>query len=98
MTELPSVEELSEEQIRGRACVWCTVALELAAGIDLGARPGQFAGSGVSWFPRGCPSCVIRMIYPEQVSHASQCTACNTRGGICSKGDELRSLLRQARR
>lgn len=52
---LPPMSELSEEQVRGSACVHCAVRLDNGDAIDLGARPTVRAGQRVRWFPRACP-------------------------------------------
>jgi len=52
---LPRLSELTEDQIRGMACVRCGVTLDNGTAIDLGPRPTVRAGQRVSWFPRACP-------------------------------------------
>nr|WP_078491383.1 hypothetical protein [Streptomyces sp. SPB074] len=53
---LPAVETLTDEQRRGRACVWCGASLDPGiSDIDLGARPATRTGR--AWFPRACPAC-----------------------------------------
>lgn len=52
---LPAIGDLSEEQVRGAACVHCAVRLDNGNAIDLGERRASRAGSAVSWFPRACP-------------------------------------------
>lgn len=51
---LPSVGDLSEQQIRGTACVHCGIILDNATAVDLGAQPLRRADSVTSWFPRAC--------------------------------------------
>ncbi|MFD5670954.1 hypothetical protein [Streptomyces sp. NPDC127040] len=50
---LPPVSELSEQQVRGVACVYCGIHLGPAA-VDLGMRKAGRAGARVAWFPRAC--------------------------------------------
>ncbi|MET8557248.1 hypothetical protein ABZV64_20155 [Streptomyces sp. NPDC004959] len=53
---LPAVETLTDEQRRGRACVWCETPLDPGiSDIDLGARPATRTAR--AWFPRACPNC-----------------------------------------
>lgn len=51
---LPPVGDLSEQQVRGIACVYCGITLDNATAIDLGERPAGRAGGRVRWFPRAC--------------------------------------------
>ncbi|MET9467819.1 hypothetical protein ABZY44_24050 [Streptomyces sp. NPDC006544] len=53
--DLPPIGDLSEQQIRGAACVRCGVHLDNATAVDLGERRGRRAGSPFRWFPRACP-------------------------------------------
>lgn len=52
---LPRMFELSEQQIRGTACVYCAVRLDNGDAVDLGERRTNRAGSVIRWFPRACP-------------------------------------------
>jgi hypothetical protein len=56
-TPLPEIGTLSEQQVRGSACVHCGIHLDNGDAIDLGERPASRAGGRVSWFPRACPRC-----------------------------------------
>lgn len=96
---LPSLDTLSEAQVRGKACVWCTGTLNNGTAIDLGARPVKYAGRATtSWFPRGCRRCTAIEVVGPLDAHTASCVACNTLGGICSTGGWLASLRRQALR
>lgn len=50
---LPPVEDLSERQLSGSACVCCATPLACASGVDLGARPYPDMPYA-RWFPRAC--------------------------------------------
>lgn len=50
---LPPVADLSEQQVRGTACVYCGIHLGPTA-VDLGERTAGRAGERVAWFPRAC--------------------------------------------
>lgn len=52
---LPPMGSLSEQQIRGTACVRCGIVLDNGTAIDLGERRTRRAGVTVRWFPRACP-------------------------------------------
>lgn len=51
---LPPVGDLSEQQVRGTACVYCGIHLDNATAVDLGERTARQAGSPRRWFPRAC--------------------------------------------
>lgn len=48
------MSELSEQQIRGTACVYCAVRLDNGDAVDLGERRTNRGGT-TRWFPRACP-------------------------------------------
>lgn len=52
---LPAIGDLSEDQVRGAACIRCAVRLDNGNAIDLGERRTKRAGGTVRWFPRACP-------------------------------------------
>ncbi|MFD8577420.1 hypothetical protein ACFV1H_19055 [Streptomyces virginiae] len=51
---LPDVGTLTEDQVRGAACVWCGVILDNATAMDLGERSARIADLAVRWWPRAC--------------------------------------------
>ncbi|MFB6805509.1 hypothetical protein [Streptomyces sp. NPDC056387] len=51
---LPPVGDLSEQQVRGTACVYCGIHLGAGPAVDLGERIAQLADLRVRWFPRAC--------------------------------------------
>lgn len=54
---LPPLSDLSEQQVRGVACVHCGIHLDNGDAVDLGERPASRAGQRSRWFPRACPPC-----------------------------------------
>lgn len=46
---------LTEQQVRGTACLRCGVVLDNGTAVDLGERYMTRAGQRVRWFPRTCP-------------------------------------------
>lgn len=52
--DLPPLSELSEQQVRGAACVHCGIHLDNATAVDLGSRIIRRAGTATRWFPRAC--------------------------------------------
>lgn len=53
LDELPPLSELSEQQVRGTACVHCGIYLGNGPAVDLGARRTNRGGT-TRWFPRAC--------------------------------------------
>ncbi|MFE6808589.1 hypothetical protein ACFVEN_44100 [Streptomyces sp. NPDC057681] len=96
--QVPAPAMLSEPQVRGRACVWCAVALCTTSAVDLGQRDGTFHGTAARWFPRGCRPCAIRHVYPAQLDHTQNCEQCTDDPTVCAHGSWLRLMMRQARR
>ncbi|WP_327300354.1 hypothetical protein [Streptomyces goshikiensis] len=54
---LPPIGDLSEQQVRGAACVHCGICLDNGTAVDLGAQRTHRAGVVVRWYPRACPGC-----------------------------------------
>ncbi|MER7201903.1 hypothetical protein [Streptomyces sp. CB01635] len=96
--QVPPPGGLSEPQVRGRACVWCAVALSNSTAIDLGMRETEAHGTAARWFPRGCRPCAIRHAYAAQLDHAQTCEQCTDDPGLCVPGTWLRLVMRQVRR
>ncbi|WP_245769707.1 hypothetical protein [Streptomyces indicus] len=55
--QLPPLGKLSEPQIRGRDCVWCSITLAPGRVVDLGEQYARRAGQRFAWFPRACSRC-----------------------------------------
>ncbi|WP_371528362.1 hypothetical protein OG302_22230 [Streptomyces sp. NBC_01283] len=96
---LPDVSTLSETQVRGRACVWCAVALNNSTAIDLGVRAIEaHGGSSAHWFPRSCRHCSIAHAYRALLDHTEACEECNSTPSRCTEGAALQLSLRMLRR
>ncbi|MFD5026973.1 hypothetical protein [Streptomyces sp. NPDC058373] len=54
--QLPHPRTLTDDQLRGAACVWCGTTVTTATAVDLGARPDPSC-PWASWYPRACPPC-----------------------------------------
>lgn len=91
---LPSLDGLSEQQVRGKACLWCGVTLAAETAVDLGPRVTKRAGSEVRWFPRGCRKDTARQAMTALYDHAPQCEQCVDRPEGCETGAGLRRLTR----
>ncbi|QQC89819.1 hypothetical protein [Streptomyces alfalfae] len=74
---LPDVQELTQPQVCGRACVWCAVALDNTTAIDLGAREVDAHGSVTRWFPRCCGPCGRRHFRDAFTAHRAGCSTCS---------------------
>lgn len=95
---LPALDTLTEQQVRGQACVWDGVPLAGVAAVDLGEHSASRAGSAVRWFPRGCPRCVAAAALRALHEHAPTCEQCVDDSSRCDDGLALRRLMRDARR
>jgi hypothetical protein len=95
---LPSIVTLTEQQVRGQACVWDAVPLSGVPAVDLGAQTTTRAGQPVQWFPRGCPSCVATRAHRALLDHVASCEQCVDDVARCATGLGLNRLLREARR
>lgn len=94
--QLPSLDGLTEQQVRGITCVWDGIPLTTENAIDLGARTVD----GVQWFPRACPRCVGERALAALYEHCTVCDPCSQTvpGHTCVTGAALRRLsFRQGR-
>jgi hypothetical protein len=53
---LPRPGEVSTDQFRGRACIWCSARLDENA-VDLGERKYRSLDRVRTWYPRACGGC-----------------------------------------
>jgi hypothetical protein len=51
---IPALGTLSEQQVRGTACVHCGIHLDNGTAVDLGEQAVRRAGNLQRWFPRAC--------------------------------------------
>ncbi|MET7452550.1 hypothetical protein ABZT03_11750 [Streptomyces sp. NPDC005574] len=91
---LPSLDGLSEQQVRGKACVWCCITLPTGLAVDLGPRTTKRAGSEVRWFPRSCRQDTARQAMAALFDHAPGCAVCSGQPEGCATGAGLRRLTR----
>ncbi|MFD4477567.1 hypothetical protein ACFWPU_15845 [Streptomyces sp. NPDC058471] len=87
--ELPEPGSLSDQQVRGRACVWCAVALSNATAYDLGVRDTDAHGSAARWFPRACLPCASTHLCAASEEHRKDCEQCATSLPWCTTGQRL---------
>ncbi|MFF3330902.1 hypothetical protein ACFYWX_15265 [Streptomyces sp. NPDC002888] len=93
---LPALDTLTEDQSRGRTCVWGDEDLTAETAVDLGERVIQPDGSTppVRWFPRGCRGCVAKRALDALFDHAPQCEPCVQEPSECAVGRGLARLVR----
>jgi hypothetical protein len=48
---------LTEGQVRGFACVWCSTTLDDATAVDLPPQPFRILDYVTRWYPRACRGC-----------------------------------------
>lgn len=94
---LPSLDGLTEQQVRGRTCVWDAVPLDGIRAFDLGPRECTRAGQRFFWFPRGCPACTLSQAQRALHDHARKCAQCKGKEAPCDLGRGLYRLMREAR-
>jgi hypothetical protein len=92
---LPSLAGLTDEQVRGVACVWDGVVLTPATAVDLGKRTARRAGADVAWFPRACRSCVWLAAHTNLYTHRMACEQCVDNAAGCETGAALLLLMRK---
>ncbi|MFF9284880.1 hypothetical protein [Streptomyces griseosporeus] len=99
---LPEPVGLTEDQLRGAACVWCGERLTIETAIDLGEHTAQSGANsrdlGGRWYPRSCRPCVYHAALGHLHAHALGCAGCregDEAGGHCEKGRALARLMRE---
>ncbi|AVH57900.1 MULTISPECIES: hypothetical protein [Streptomyces] len=95
---LPSVDALSEEQLRGAACVWCKTPLTAETAVNLGERRVRIRSSHTTAFPRGCRRHAGEAAYRALLDHAPSCEQCVDNADRCDTNTALRHLIREGRR
>lgn len=97
LLDLPGLDGLSEQQIRGTACIWGGETLTTAAAVDLGERVTQRGGQSLRWFPRACRRDVQTAALKALHEHAPDCEQCATDGMRCDTGRTLNRIARRYR-
>ncbi|AZM53814.1 hypothetical protein DMA15_15520 [Streptomyces sp. WAC 01529] len=95
--KLPVPDQLSEEQVCGRTCVWCESALDNTTAVDLGVGKRNTHGSAARWYPRCCRPCGFRRIYQAFLDHIQSCEQCADDLTRCPDGKALRMAMREVR-
>jgi len=94
---LPALDGLSQEQVRGAACVWCTAGLDTATAVDLGERRHKRLDGHYSTFPRSCRRCAAEAAIRAVRDHASWCEQCVDDASNCDTRAQLEQLARETR-
>ncbi|MFH9822995.1 hypothetical protein [Streptomyces bobili] len=94
---LPPLDGLSEEQLRGAACIWCSEGLTTDTAVDLGERRHRRLDGHYSTFPRGCRTHGHRAMVQAIHDHAGMCEQCVDAPETCDLGMALVRLEKAAR-
>ncbi|WP_458248860.1 ATP-binding protein [Streptomyces sp. MAI_2237] len=101
---IPALDGLSEEQVGGRACIWCASLLTIETAVQLGEHltdaGASTAVTRMRTSPRGCRSCVEGRAHRGLFAHGSTCALCRDEqtAGECVVGRGLYRLVRETSR
>jgi hypothetical protein len=87
MLAMPRTHTLSEEQMEGRQCVWCSGPDT----IDMGPRLSTFRGRLHPWRPKGCEDCTRAAAQRSFNLHIRSCARCS-RVQYCQDARALHAL------
>jgi hypothetical protein len=93
---LPAYNSLTEQQVRGLACVWNSE--HATPDVDLGERTFKRLGTPTSWHPRACRPCAMEQSMAALREHSDSCEQCIDDFTQCEKGRGLVRAVREARR
>lgn len=100
LLDVPELDDLTDDQTKGRTCIWCHEELD-AADVDLGERMSPLSGSTspMRWFPRADSACVYVHAMRALHNHAPGCQPCAKSATMddCPSGRGLRRLMRDHR-
>lgn len=95
---IPALNGLSQEQVRGAACVWCDTGLDTATAVDLGERRHKRLDGRYSTFPRACPACAREAAIRVLRLHRGACEQCTDDATVCDVRAALEQLAREVGR
>lgn len=104
---LPSLDTLTDDQVRGAHCAWCKTPVTADTAVDFGEQtsPAPWATStiGMRWYPRACPACVAKAAHRGLMDHASDCADCRRvpapgEPTVCELARALNRLVKGGRR
>ena len=96
---LPDLDTRTDDQTRGRTCVWDSTPLIAETAIDLGERMSPLDGSAslMRWFPRACTTCVREAATAAIRDHTGTCEQCTDNAALCEIRAALEQLTREGR-
>lgn len=97
LLDLPNLDGLTQNQVRGASCIWCDTALRTATAIDLGERKHKRLDGHFATFPRACRPCTLDAAETALSEHAGMCEQCADDASICTHAGLLRKLIRDCR-
>ncbi|MFD4259944.1 hypothetical protein ACFWR9_20580 [Streptomyces sp. NPDC058534] len=102
LLQLPSLEGLTDDQVRGANCVWCKAGLTADTAVDFGEQQTPLSGTssvhGMRWYPRACPKCTADRAHRGLFDHAPSCEQCVDAAERCETSRALYRLVRDGRR
>jgi hypothetical protein len=94
---LPSLDGLTEQQVRGTACVWDGVPLLGIEAVYLGPRTKKRLGQTYQWSPQACTRCVREAAIRAIRDHSGMCEQCVDEASACDVRAALDRLAREGR-
>lgn len=100
LLELPNLDALTTEQVRGAVCIWDRKEppLTAATAVDLGERRHKRLDGRYSTFPRACHRHAHEAAYKALIAHTASCGQCVEDSTQCETGRALLRLMRENRR
>jgi hypothetical protein len=95
---LPPLDKQSEQQLRGRVCLWCPAILNSETALDLGTRRHRRQDGHYVTFPRGCRRCTAQAAKRALRDHAPRCEQCVDDASRCGARAALYLLTREEHR
>lgn len=97
---LPDLNTRTDDQTRGKTCVYDGIPLTPQTAVDLGERMSPLNGSTslMRWFPRACPGCIREAAAGAVRDHAGRCEQCVDDASRCGTRMGLERLAREGRR
>jgi hypothetical protein len=92
---LPSLDHMSERQLRGVVCVWGGEELVNGMATNLGPRPKKRLGGVYQVFPRACRSCVRKEAGRVLDVHRGSCEQCTNDAALCATSAALEELAKK---
>ena len=98
LLDLPALDDLTQEKVRGAACIWCSVILTAETAVNLGERKHKRPGGCFYTFPRSCRPCARKAFDDALKAHAGCCMLCAIDANLCETATAIRQLMRECQR